>query len=85
MKSKLTCSVFAVTALLTLPATAQGPAGGTGAIASIPGSVYRAADDVRPVTQPGILSFIANPPPPIPNLDSKQTARRPSPSPMPPK
>jgi hypothetical protein len=66
MKTKLACSALAATVLLALmqPATAQGPAGGTGAIASIPSSVYRAAEQARPVTQPGILGIIARPPAP---------------------
>ena len=78
MKSNLASSAFAVTVLLALmqPATAQGPAGGTGAIASIPSSVYRAAEQARPVAQPGILGIIASPPPPTPDMDSKQATTR---------
>ena len=88
MKSKLACSAFALAVLPALihPATAQGPSGGTGAIASIPSSVYRAADEGRPVAQPGgILSIIASPPPQRPDVDSKQVTTRRSPSSAPPK
>jgi hypothetical protein len=85
MKTRLACSAFAVAVLLALmlPATAQRPAGGTGAIASIPSSVYRAAEQARPVTLPGILGIIAGPPPPSPDLDPRQAATRRGPSPAP--
>jgi hypothetical protein len=78
MKTKLAGSAFAVIVVLApmQPAIAQGPAGGTGAIASIPSSVYRAAEQARPVTQPGILGIIASPPPPSPDVDSKQAVTR---------
>jgi hypothetical protein len=68
---------FAAAALLAQPqlAAAQGPSGGTGAVASIPGSVVRAGEQPHPVTQPGILSLIGNPTPPAPLADS----RRPTP------
>jgi hypothetical protein len=77
MKSKVACSAFAATVLLALTqsATAQGTSGGTGAVASIPGSVVRAAEEGRPVTQPGLISILTNPPP-NPYVDSKQTTRR---------
>jgi hypothetical protein len=85
MKTKLACSALAATVLLAhmQPATAQGPAGGTGAIASIPSSVYRAAEQARPITQPGILGIIASPPPPNPDLDPRQAATRRGASPAP--
>jgi hypothetical protein len=75
VKSKIACSAFAATVLLVLTqsATAQGTSGGTGAVASIPGSVVRAAEEGRPVKQPGLISILTNPPPPTPNVDSKQT------------
>jgi hypothetical protein len=65
---------FATAALLALSqfAAAQGPSGGTGAIASIPGSVVRAGEQPHPVTQPGILSLIGNPTPPAPVADSRR-------------
>jgi hypothetical protein len=61
----------ATIALLAQPqlAAAQGPFGGTGAIASIPGSVVRAGEQPHPVTQPGILSLIGDPTPPTPVAD----------------
>jgi hypothetical protein len=64
---------FAATALLAQPqfATAQGPSGGNGAVASIPGSVVRAGEQPHPVTQPGILSLINGPMAPYPAADSK--------------
>lgn len=74
MKSKIASSAFAAIMLaLTQSATAQGTSGGTGAVASIPGSVVRAAEDGRPVTQPGLISILTNPPPPTPYVDSKHT------------
>ena len=78
MKTKLVCSALAATVLLAhmQPATAQGPAGGTGAIASIPSSIYRGAEQARPVTQPGILGILASPPPPNTDPDSKQATTR---------
>jgi hypothetical protein len=82
LKFKQTCSLaFAV--LLALPqlAAAQGPSGGNGAVASIPSSVYRAADQGRPVTQPGILSLIGNPMPPAPVANSRRTYREKDPAP----
>ena len=78
MKSKIACSAFAATVLLALTqsATAQGTSGGTGAVASIPGSVVRAAEEGRRGTQPGLISILTNPPSPNPYVDSKQTMRR---------
>jgi hypothetical protein len=75
MKSKIAGSAFAATVLLALTqsATAQGTSGGTGAVASIPGSVVRAAEEGRPLTQPGLISILTNPPPPNPYVDLKQT------------
>jgi hypothetical protein len=74
MKSKIACSAFAAVMLaLTQSATAQGTSGATGAVASIPGSVVRAAEEGRPVTQPGLISILTNPPPPSPYVVSKQT------------
>ena len=75
MKSKIPCSEFAAIVFLALTqsATAQGTSGGTGAVASIPGSVVRAAEEGRPVTQPGLISILTNPLPSNPSVDSKQT------------
>jgi hypothetical protein len=72
MKLKLARS-FATVALLALPqlAAAQGPSGGNGAVASIPGSVVRAGEQPHPVTQPGILSLINGPTPPYPAANPK--------------
>jgi hypothetical protein len=66
---------FATAALLAQSqlAAAQGPSGGNGAVASIPGSVVRAGEQPHPVTQPGILSLINSPTPPYPAADSKPT------------
>ena len=73
MRLTLACS-FATAVLLALPqpAAAQGPSGGTGAVASIPGSVVRAGEQPYPVSQPGILSLIGNPAPPAPIADSRR-------------
>jgi hypothetical protein len=74
MKSKIGRSAFtAVLLALTQSASAQGTSGGAGAVASIPGSVVRAAEEGRPVTQPGLISILTNPPPPNPSVDSKQS------------
>ena len=74
MKSKIARSAFAAVMLaLTQSAAAQGTSGATGAVASIPGSVVRAAEEGRPVTQPGLISILTNPSPPSPYVDSKQT------------
>jgi hypothetical protein len=76
MKSEIACSavIAAILLALTQSATAQGTSGGTGAVASIPGSVVRAAEEGRPLTQPGLISILTSPPPPNPYPDSKQTA-----------
>jgi hypothetical protein len=75
MKSRMANSAFAAAILLALTqsATAQGTSGGTGAVASIPGSVVRAAEEGRPVTQLGLINILTNPPPPNPYVDSKQS------------
>jgi hypothetical protein len=64
---------FATAALLAQSqfAAAQGPSGGNGAVASIPGSVVRAGEQPHPVTQPGILSLIKSRTAPYPAADSK--------------
>jgi hypothetical protein len=78
MRSKIICSAFAAAILLTpiQNATAQGTSGGTGAVASIPGSVVRGAAEGRAVSQPGLISILTNPPPPDPYEDTRQTTRR---------
>jgi hypothetical protein len=87
MKSKIAASAFAATVLLALTqsAMAQGTSGGTGAVASIPSSVVRAAEEGRPLTQPGLISILANPPPPNSYVDSKQTTALRAKGQMPPK
>jgi len=74
VKLKLAYSALAAATLAasTLFAAAQGPSGGTGAIASIPGSIVRAAEQGQPVTQPGIINIITSPTPPSSNAVSKQ-------------
>jgi hypothetical protein len=73
MRLKLACSfTTAVLLVIVQPATAQGPSGGTGAVASIPGSVVRAGEQPHPVSQPGILSLIGSPTPPAPVADSRR-------------
>jgi hypothetical protein len=74
MKSKMTCSALAATALLALMqlAAAQGTSGGTGAIASIPGSVVRGQEQ-----GPGLISILTGSAPPNPSLDSKRRTARP--------
>jgi len=57
-------------------AAAQSPSGGTSAIASIPGSVVRGAEQGQPVTPPGIINIIASPTPPSSNAGSKQKTTR---------
>lgn len=73
MKFKL--AYCAATALLasTQLAAAQGPAGGTGAIASIPGNIVR-AEPGQPVPQQGILGFLTTPP--NSSADSRQITTR---------
>jgi hypothetical protein len=68
MISKIAYSAFAAATLLALMplATAQGPSGGTGAVASIPGNVVRAAEQRQPFTQPGLISTITGATPPEP-------------------
>jgi len=85
MKSKLAYSTFAAALLLasTQFATAQGPSGGTGAVASIPGNVVRGAEQRQPATQLGIISIITSATPPKSNVGSKQTTTRRGDSPMP--
>jgi hypothetical protein len=58
-------------------AAAQGTSGGTGAIASIPGSVVR-AEPGQPA-QPGLISILTNPP----QSDTRPRAARRSESPAP--
>jgi hypothetical protein len=76
---------FATAALLAQSqlAAAQGPSGGNGAVASVPGSVVRAGEQPHPVTQPGILSLINGPTPLYSAADSKpaMTPRRTAPVP----
>jgi hypothetical protein len=76
MKSKITCSAFAAAVLLamTQPGAAQGPAGAHG-VAGVPGSVVRAGEDGRPVTQPGLISILTNPPPPYAGPNPTATRR----------
>ena len=78
MKSATTYSAVAGAALLasTQLVVAQGPSGGTGAIASIPSSVVRGGEQGRPVRQPGLISIITGSTPPDPNADSKQNGMR---------
>ena len=79
MKSKI--AYFAAAALLALTqlAAAQGTSGGTGAIASIPGSVVRGHEQGR-----GLVSIIAGSTLPQPDV-SKQAMTRRRESPTPPK
>jgi hypothetical protein len=74
MKSKMICSVLAAAALLasTQFAAAQGTSGGTGAIASIPGSVVRGHEQ-----GPGLISVLTGSTLPNSNLDSKRRTARP--------
>jgi hypothetical protein len=61
MKFKLAyCAAAALLASAQL-AAAQGPAGSTGAIASIPGNIVR-AEPGQPVPQQGILGILTTPP-----------------------
>jgi hypothetical protein len=86
MKSTIAYPAFAAVILLALtPLALAQPAGAEGGVATIPSSVYRAREEGRPVTQPGILSIIASPPPASPDVDSKQATKRRDPSPTPPK
>jgi hypothetical protein len=85
MKSKFVHSAFVIASLLafTHPTAAQGPAGSTGAIASIPSSVVRAGEQRQPVTQPGIITIIPSSIPPGSNADSKQKTTRRGENPLP--
>jgi hypothetical protein len=67
-------SARAAAALLALTqlAAAQGTSGGTGAIASIPGSVVRGHEQ-----GPGLISIITGSTLPNSNWDSRQNATRP--------
>jgi hypothetical protein len=69
MKSKVVFFGLAAAALLALTqrATAQGTSGGTGAIASIPGSIVRGHEQ-----GPGLISIIAGS-----NLNQKRRTARP--------
>jgi hypothetical protein len=74
MKSKIVFFGLAAAALLALtqPAAAQGTSGGTGAIASIPGSVVRGHEQ-----GPGLVSIITGSTLPNSNLDWKRRTARP--------
>jgi hypothetical protein len=74
MKSKMTCSVFAAATLLasTQFTAAQGTSGGTGAIASIPGSVVRGHEQ-----GPGLITVLTGSTLPNSNWDSKRRTARP--------
>jgi len=80
MKSRMACSAAIVLLASTQFASAQGPAGSTGAIASIPGYIVR-AEPGQPVPQQGILSIIATPP--SSNADARQRPTRRGENPMP--
>jgi hypothetical protein len=80
MKSGMACSATIALLASTQFAAAQGPAGGTGAIASIPGYIVR-AEPGQPVPQQGILSIITTPP--GSNADARQRATRRGENPMP--
>jgi hypothetical protein len=73
MKSQMAYSAAAALLASTQFAVAQGPAGSTGAIASIPGNIVR-AEPGQPVPQQGILGILTTPP--GPNADSRQIAPR---------
>jgi hypothetical protein len=77
MKSGIAGSAFGAAVLLALTqvAAAQGPSGANG-VAGIPGSVVRAGEDGRQVTQPGLISILTNPPPPNPYPGPNPTATR---------
>jgi hypothetical protein len=77
MKHKIAYSAI-VAVILLAPvqlAKAQGPAGGTGAVASIPSSIVRA--ERGQVTQPGIFGMVIGAPPPNPYVDPKPTTAGP--------
>ena len=75
MKSKMARSMLAIAALLasTQFAAAQGTSGGTGAVASIPGSVVRGHEQGS-----DLFSIVTGSTLPNANLDSRQRTRRPS-------
>jgi hypothetical protein len=73
MKSRTAYSAAAALLASTQLAAAQGPAGSTGAIASIPGYIVR-AEPGQPVPQQGILSILTTPP--GSNADSRQVTTR---------
>jgi hypothetical protein len=81
MKCRTVYFALAAAGLLasTRLAAAQGPSGGTGAVASIPGSVVR-AEPGQPM-QPGLISILTNPP--QSNTDARPRAARRSESPVP--
>jgi hypothetical protein len=81
MRFKLAYSAAAALLASTQFAAAQGPAGGTGAIASIPGNIVR-AEPGQPVPQQGILGILTTPP--GPHADPRQTTTRRG-DPVPPK
>jgi hypothetical protein len=81
MRFKLAYSAAAALLASTQFAAAQGPAGGTGAIASIPGNIVR-AEPGQPVPQQGILGILTTPP--NSNADPRQTTTRRG-DPVPPK
>jgi hypothetical protein len=60
MKRSIIYSALGLLALAQF-AMAQGPAGGTGAIASIPSSVVRAGEQKTPIMQSGLISILSNP------------------------
>jgi hypothetical protein len=74
MKSKIARSMLAVAALLasTQFAVAQGTSGGTGAVASIPGSVVRGHEQGI-----GLFSIVTGSTLPNANLYSRQRTPRP--------
>jgi len=76
MKCSLSHSVVAAVALLATPmlAQAQGPSGGNGAGASIPGSIVRAEPGQLP--QPGLISILSSTAQPRPDADSNQRMSR---------
>jgi hypothetical protein len=74
MKSNMTYFALGAAALLALTqlAAAQGTSGGTGAVASIPGSVVRGHEQ-----RPGLFSIVTGSTLPNANLDSRQRSPRP--------
>jgi hypothetical protein len=73
MKSIMAYSAAAAFLASTQLAAAQGPSGGNGAIASIPGNIVR-AEPGQPVPQQGILGILTTPP--GSNADSRQITTR---------